>query len=97
VTGSIEVARHSSFPTLNQELTVLGLSRKVFGACICIGLASFNAFGAILPSVGLFLILFVLARIGQKVDPLFLQIVLNRGKLSARYDPGKVTTQRAER
>lgn len=80
---------HRVYRSLNKPLTVLGVERRLFFFLLTVAVALFNISGALLPAVGLFVALLLLARGVTGYDPQFLRIVAVSNRFAARYDPGK--------
>ena len=77
------------FRSLNKPLTILGAERKLFFLAMVIGAAAFNLFGSLSCAVGIFSLLYFLARWSTQTDPQMLRIVLNASRFKVRYDPAK--------
>jgi type IV secretory pathway TrbD component len=58
---------------------------------MCLGAATFNLLGSLAGGVGIFLILYALARWATATDPQILRLVMTGARLKREYDPMKFT------
>jgi type IV secretory pathway TrbD component len=77
------------YQALNKPLTLLGVERKLFFVVLTLAAAMFNVFGALFPSIGLFIALWLAARAATRTDPQILQILVSSRRFGIRYDPAK--------
>jgi type IV secretory pathway TrbD component len=77
------------FRSLNRELLLFGVERKLFFFLLSSSFAFFNLSGALAPALVLFVALWAGARLARRADPQFLRIALNSRRWRARYDPAK--------
>ena len=75
--------------TLSHPLTILGAERKLFFFAMCLGGATFNLLGSLAGGVGIFLILYLLARWATRTDPQILRLLFLAAKFRRQYDPMK--------
>lgn len=80
---------HRVYRSLNKPLTVMGVERRLFFFLLMVSAALFNISGALLPALGLFASLVLLARTVTSHDPQLLRIVATSNRFAARYDPAK--------
>jgi type IV secretory pathway TrbD component len=77
--------------SLSWPLTILGAERKLFFFAMCLGGATFNLLGSLLGALGIFFLLYALARWATATDPQILRLLLTAAKLRTQYDPMKFT------
>src|SRR5690242_16891602 len=77
--------------SLSRPLTILGAERKLFFFAMCLGAATFNLLGSLLGGLGIFLLLYLVARWATSTDPQILRLLLRAAKLRSQYDPMKLT------
>jgi len=77
------------YQSLNKPRTLLGVERKLFFLILVVAVVMFNLFGALIPALALFVILWLAAKAATESDPQILRIVLSSHRLAARYDPAK--------
>jgi type IV secretory pathway TrbD component len=77
--------------SLSRPLTILGAERKLFFFAMCLGAATFNLLGSLLGGIGIFLLLYLVARWATSTDPQILRLLLRAAKLRSQYDPMKLT------
>jgi type IV secretory pathway TrbD component len=77
--------------SLSRPLTILGAERKLFFFAMCLGAATFNLLGSLLGGLGIFLLLYFVARWATRTDPQFLRFLLTAAKIRTQYDPMKFT------
>ena len=80
---------HPVYKALNKPLTIAGAERHLFFLALVIGGGTFNFFGSLLGGIGMFVVLYLLARWATATDPQILRILLNSSKFKAQYDPAK--------
>jgi type IV secretory pathway TrbD component len=77
--------------SLSRPLTLLGAERKLFFFAMCLGAATFNLLNSLLGGLLIFALLYLLARWATQTDPQILRFLLTAAKVSAQYDPMKLT------
>lgn len=77
------------YRSLNKPLTILKVERGLFFFLLTVSFFLFRLTGALLPAMGLFVVLLFAARIATAYDPKILKLVLNSRRFVARYDPAK--------
>ncbi len=75
--------------SLSRPLTILGAERKLFFFAMCLGAATFNLLGSLLSGLGMFFLLYLLARWATTTDPQILRLLFLAAKLRREYDPMK--------
>jgi type IV secretory pathway VirB3-like protein len=85
----VEKDLHPVYHSLNKQLTILGVERKLFFLLLVVSIAIFELSGALVPAFVFFIPLFFGLRIITRVDPKLLRIVLTSERFAARYDPAK--------
>ena len=75
--------------SLSRPLTILGAERKLFFFAMCIGAATFNLLGSLMSGLGMFLLLYLMARWATTTDPQILRLLFLAAKLRSQYDPMK--------
>jgi len=80
--------------SLSRPLTILGAERKLFFFAMCLGAATFNLLGSLLGGLGIFSLLFLVARWATATDPEILRLLLTAARLRREYDPMKFTPVR---
>ncbi len=77
--------------SLSRPLTILGAERKLFFFAMCLGAATFNLLGSLAGGLGIFLLLYLVARWATATDPQILRLLLTAARLKRSYDPMKFT------
>jgi type IV secretory pathway TrbD component len=77
--------------SLSRPLTILGAERKLFFFAMCVGAATFNLLGSLTGGIGIFLLLYLVARRATTTDPQILRLLLTAAALRPQYDPMKFT------
>lgn len=75
--------------SLSRPLTILGAERKLFFFAMCLGAATFNLLGSLVGGIGIFLLLYLVARSATTTDPQILRLLFLAAKLRSQYDPMK--------
>jgi type IV secretory pathway TrbD component len=78
---------HPVYRSLNKPLTLLGVERKLFFLILVASFVLFHLTEALLSSVVVFGVLWVLARAITQADPQLLRVLLTSNRFDARYDP----------
>jgi type IV secretory pathway TrbD component len=86
---NIDFRTNPTYRSLNKQLTILGVERKLFFSAMVVGAATFNFFGSLLGGFVMFAVLFLAARLATARDPQLIRILLNASKFRTRYDPAK--------
>lgn len=83
--------------SLSRPLTILGAERKLFFFAMCLGAGTFNLLGSLLGGLGIFFLLYLVARWATATDPEILRLLLTAARFRREYDPMKFTPVRVER
>jgi len=73
--------------SLSRPLTILGAERKLFFFAMCLGAATFNLLGSLLGGLCIFLLLYFVARWGDRHDRRSSDCSFHAAKLRRQYDP----------
>jgi type IV secretory pathway TrbD component len=88
------------FRSLNRQLTILGVERKLFFFALLMGAGVFNLMKTLLGGILMFCLLYLIGRWATRTDPKILRFLLNSGRTRTQYDPMKfspVTVRRIDR
>ena len=85
------------YRSLSRPLTILGAERRLFFFAMCLGAATFNLLGSLLAGLGIFVLLYVVARWATASDPQILRLLLTAARLRREYDSAKFVPLRARR
>ena len=75
--------------SLSRPLTILGAERKLFFFAMCLGAGTFNLLGSLLGGLGIFFLLYLVARWATATDPEILRLLFTAARLRRQYDPMK--------
>jgi len=75
------------YRSVNKILTIWNVERKLFFCILLFAAAMFQVSQSLLPSLGTFVVLWVVARAATQADPQLLQVLISSSRFVPRYDP----------